>query len=311
MKSLAIVVPCFNEEAGIQATAERLLRVLDELQDSRRIGVNSRLLFVDDGSTDHSWQHILESRQHDQRVTGIKLSRNFGHQNAILAGLLTATEDMAVSIDADLQDDADAIMGMVDLCNSGKDIVFGVRRDRSADTWFKRTTAHLFYWFIRTMGVNVIFDHADFRLMTRRAIEALREYGEVNLFLRGVVPAIGLPWGTVSYSRTARAFGDTKYPLRKMLSLAVNGVTSFSIVPLRLISALGIAVFAASLLLTFWVLWIRLSSPHVVPGWASSVLPMYFLGGIQLLSIGILGEYVSKVYMETKRRPRYLIETTT
>lgn len=309
--SLVIVVPCYNEEVGLPTTVDRLLGVLSELEDSGRVAPASRLLFVDDGSTDRTWQIILEARGYDQRVTGIKLSRNFGHQNALLAGLLTATEGIAVSIDADLQDDVAAIVQMVDLCNTGKDIVFGVRQDRSTDSWFKRTAAHLFYQVMRTMGVNLVFNHADCRLMTRRAIEALREYGEVNLFLRGIVPAIGLPCGTVTYSRTVRAIGESKYSLRKMLSLAANGVTSFSVLPLRLISALGLVIFAGSLLLTFWVLWVRITSPHIVPGWASSVLPMYFLGGVQLLSIGILGEYVSKIYMETKRRPRYFIEETT
>jgi glycosyltransferase involved in cell wall biosynthesis len=309
VKSLAIVVPCYNEEASLPYTTDRLLGVLDDLQSSGRIAGNSCLLFVDDGSSDGSWRCILDARQKDQRVGGIKLSRNFGHQNALLAGLLTMTQDMAVSIDADLQDDVSAIGRMVELCDAGSDVVFGVRQDRSTDTWFKRSTAQFFYRMLKLMGVTVVFNHADFRLMSRRAIEALREFGEANLFLRGIVPAIGLPSATVAYVRAVRVSGETKYSLRKMLSLAVNGITSFSVLPLRLITGLGIAIFAGSLLLTLWVIWVRLFSPDVVPGWASSVLPMYFLGGVQLLSIGVLGEYISRIYMETKRRPRFVIET--
>lgn len=311
MKSLAIVVPCFNEEDVLLDTAGRLLGVLEGLVRSRKISPTSRLCFVDDGSTDHTWHCILTAHQRDSRVGGIKLSRNFGHQNALLAGLLTVTEDMVVSIDADLQDDLGAIEQMVDYCNGGKDVVLGVRQDRSTDTWLKRHSAQAFYRMLRLMGVNVVFNHADFRLMSRRAVEALRDFGEVNLFLRGIIPSIGLPCATVSYARSPRASGQTKYSYRRMFSLAVNGMTSFSVLPLRMISALGVAVFAGSLLLTVWVLWVRLFSPDVVPGWASLVLPMYFLGGVQLLSIGILGEYVSKIYLETKHRPRFVIDTKT
>jgi glycosyltransferase involved in cell wall biosynthesis len=292
-------------------TSARLLAVLDELVSSDKIAALSRVYFVDDGSTDKSWACIVAAKEHDPRIVGIKLSRNCGHQNALLAGLLTATEDMVVSIDADLQDDVSVIGQMVDICNSGKDIVFGIRDDRSADSWLKRTTAEAFYCVLRWLGVNVIFNHADFRLMTRRSLEVLRDYGEVNVFLRGIVPMIGLPSATVSYQRKSRLAGKTKYSFRRMLSLAANGITSFSVAPLRLIAALGIAVFFGSLILTIWVAWVRLFSPDVVPGWASSVLPMYFLGGVQLLSIGILGEYVSKIYMETKRRPRFVIEAIT
>jgi hypothetical protein len=200
---------------------------------------------------------------------------------------------------------------MIDLYNAGKDVVFGVREDRSADSWLKRSTAEAFYCALRWLGVNVLFNHADFRLMSRRALEVLRNYGETNLFLRGIIPTIGLPSATVAYQRKSRLAGESKYSYRRMLSLALNGVTSFSVVPLRLIAGLGVAIFFGSFLLTLWVVWVRLFSSDVVPGWASSVLPMYFLGGVQLLSIGILGEYVSKIYMETKRRPRFVIETTT
>jgi glycosyltransferase involved in cell wall biosynthesis len=311
MKSLAIVVPCYNEEAVLAETASRLLDVLDALAHCDKIASSSFVYFVDDGSTDQSWSRIQAEKHRDSRIRGIKLSRNCGHQNALLAGLLTVTEDMVVSVDADLQDDLSVIEQMVDYCHVGKDIVFGVRAKRSADSWFKRNTAESFYRLLRWLGVNVVFNHADFRLMSRRSLEALRDYGEVNLFLRGIVPTIGLPSTTVAYQRKSRLAGKTKYSYRRMLSLALNGITSFSVVPLRVIAILGVAIFLGSLSLTVWVVWVWLFSPDVVPGWASSVLPMYFLGGVQLLSIGVLGEYVSKIYMETKRRPRFIIETTT
>lgn len=308
MNALAIVVPCYNEQAVLEDTAAQLLDVLKRLQRSGKIAAGSQLCFVDDGSTDDTWQCIERARHRDARIHGIKLSRNYGHQNALLAGLMTVTGDMVISIDADLQDDTDVIEQMIDAFNSGKDVVFGVRKDRTADSWLKRAFAETYYRFLRWMGVEIIFNHADFRLMSRRALESLREFGEVNLFLRGVIPSIGLPTSTVSYDRRQRSAGTSKYSLRKMLSLAANGITSFSVVPLRIISALGILIFVGSLTLSAWVTWVRFASPEVVPGWASSVLPMYFLGGVQLLSIGILGEYVAKIYMETKRRPRYVIE---
>lgn len=308
MNALAIVVPCYNEQEVLEETAAHLLGILERLQRSGKIAAGSQLCFVDDGSTDDTWRCIERARRRDDRIHGIKLSRNYGHQNALLAGLMTVTGDMVISIDADLQDDTDVIEQMVEEFNSGKDMVFGVRRDRTADSWPKRAFAETYYRFLRLMGVEVIFNHADFRLMSRRALESLREFGEVNLFLRGVIPSIGFPLSTVSYGRRQRSAGKSKYSLRKMLSLAANGITSFSVVPLRIISALGILIFVVSLTLSAWVAWVRLASPEVVPGWASSVLPMYFLGGVQLLSIGILGEYVAKIYMETKRRPRYVIE---
>jgi glycosyltransferase involved in cell wall biosynthesis len=236
----------------------------------------------------------------DGRVHGIKLSCNYGHQNALLAGLMTVKTDMIVCMDADLQDDVNVVERLVDAFNSGKDVVFGVREDRSADSWLKRRFAEGYYRILRMMSVDVVFNHADCRLMSRRALEALREYGEVNLFLRGVVPTIGFPSATVTYDRHARPAGASKYPLRKMLSLAANGITSFSVMPLRMIAGLGILIFVCSLILSIWVAWVRIVSPDVVPGWASSVLPMYFLGGVQLLSIGVLGEYVAKIYIETK-----------
>jgi glycosyltransferase involved in cell wall biosynthesis len=308
MKSLAIVVPCYNEAQTLPETAVVLLRVLDALHVAGKIAANSRVYFIDDGSVDETWRVITSAAEGDSRISGIKLSRNYGHQNALLAGLLNVAEDMVVSIDADLQDDVAVIEKMVDAHREGKDIVFGVREDRSADTWAKRAFAEGYYKLLRRIGVDIVFNHADYRLMSRRALETLREYSEINIFLRGVIPTIGFPTAVVPYVRNGRTTGESKYSIRKMLSLALHGITAFSTLPLRLIAAFGFIIFAATLLLSIWVLWVRLVSPDVVPGWASSVLPMYFLGGVQLLSIGILGEYIGKIYAETKRRPRYVIE---
>jgi glycosyltransferase involved in cell wall biosynthesis len=308
MKSLAIVVPCYNEAQTLPQTCAILINVLESLHARGKVAANSRLYFIDDGSIDETWRIITAAAERDPRVSGIKLSRNYGHQNALLAGLLNVREDIVISIDADLQDDVAVIDKMVDAHDAGKDIVFGVREDRSTDSWAKRAFAEGYYKFLRRIGVDIVFNHADYRLMSRRALEILREYSEINIFLRGVIPTIGFPTAIVPYIRNGRATGESKYSIRKMMSLAVQGITSFSTLPLRLIAALGFVIFAASLLLSFWVLWVRLVSPDVVPGWASSVLPMYFLGGVQLLSIGILGEYIGKIYAETKRRPRYVIE---
>lgn len=308
MTALTIVVPCFNEEAVLPQTAGALLGVLDELMRAGKISAASQVCFVDDGSTDRTWALIEEWAGRDGRVHGIKLSRNHGHQKALLAGLMTAPGDAIVSIDADLQDDTGVIARMVDEFRAGRHVVVGVRIDRSKDTWRKRMFAEAYYRLLRRMGVDLVFNHADFRLLSRRALDALKEYGEVNLFLRGVIPTLGFARSIVTYDRKERVAGESKYTLRKMLSLAVEGITSFSAVPLRMIAALGVIIFFGSLLLSLWVLGIRLFSEDVVPGWASSVLPMYFLGGVQLLSIGILGEYVAKIYMETKRRPRFIVE---
>jgi polyisoprenyl-phosphate glycosyltransferase len=308
MTRLAIVVPCFNEEAVLPQTMGALLQVLDKLIQVGKISSASQVCFVDDGSTDRTWALIEEHAARDNRVHGVKLSRNHGHQKALLAGLMTASGDAVVSIDADLQDDVHVIERMVDELRAGRHVVLGVRDDRSADSWRKRIFAETYYRLLRRMGVDLVFNHADFRLLSRRALDTLKEYSEVNLFLRGVIPTIGFPTAIVRYDRKERFAGETKYTLRKMLSLAVEGVTSFSALPLRMIAALGIMIFLGSIGLSLWVVGIRLFSQDVVPGWASSVLPMYFLGGVQLLSIGIVGEYVAKIYMETKRRPRFIVE---
>ncbi|MEO0996833.1 MAG: glycosyltransferase family 2 protein [Pseudomonadota bacterium] len=305
---LAVVVPCYNEEAVLPATRQRLLGLLDKLAAAGTISAESEIYFVDDGSRDATWSLIEQYANADKRVRGIKLSRNHGHQNALLAGLLHADGDAIISIDADLQDDIDVMAEMIEAFQAGHDVVYGVRETRSRDSFAKRFFAESFYRVLRLMGVDIVFNHADFRLLSRRALSALAEFGEVNLFLRGVIPALGFPSTVVSYARSERLAGDSKYSIRGMLSLAARGVTSFSALPLRLIALLGVAIFGLTLVLSIWVLWTRLFSDAVVPGWASSVLPMYFLGGVQLLSIGVLGEYVARVYLETKRRPRFIIE---
>lgn len=308
--ALSIVVPCYNEEEVLPETVRRLLALLDDLTAKGKVAAASRVYFVDDGSKDRTWAMIEEHSATDRRIGGIKLSRNRGHQNALLAGLMTVRGDAVVSIDADLQDDITVIEDMVDRHLDGADVVYGVRKRRDTDTLFKRATAEGYYKLIKAMGVEVVFNHADYRLLSRRALDVLKGYDEVNLFLRGVIPTIGFPSAVVEYDRHERFAGESKYPLRKMLALAIDGVTSFSAMPLRLIAVLGMLIFIGTMMLSIWVLWTRLTSGNAVPGWASSVLPIYFLGGIQLLSIGVLGEYVAKVYLEVKRRPRYIVEKT-
>jgi glycosyltransferase involved in cell wall biosynthesis len=304
---LAIVAPCYNEEAVLPETARRLLGVLDRLTAEALASPASRIYFVDDGSRDRTWSLIEELGRTDPRICGIKLSRNRGHQNALVAGLLTAEGDAIVSIDADLQDDVEAIPEMVQRYHEGCDIVYGVRSDRAVDG-LMRFPAKLHYRLLRLMGAEVVLDHADFRLMSRRAIEALRGYREVNLYVRGIVPMLGFKSATVAYKRAERFAGESKYSLRKLASLAFQGVTSFSAAPLRLITALGLLVCAGSFALTLWALSIRLFTDQIVPGWASTVVPIYFLGGVQLLCIGVIGEYLAKIYLEVKGRPRFVIE---
>ena len=305
---LAIVVPCFNERQALPETNRRLLELLSILCDKQLIAPGSSIHYVDDGSTDGTWELVESLAAADRRVHGIKLSRNRGHQFAVLAGLLTVEGDAIVSIDADLQDDVSVIESMVTRFTGGAEVVYGVRRSRQTDSVFKRNTALLYYALLKRMGVDLVHDHADFRLLGRRAVDSLRQYGEVNVFLRGIVPLIGYRAETVRYDRAERIAGVSKYPLRRMLSFALEGITSFSIVPLRLITLLGFLVSAFSFLMILFIVYGTLAMKAVVPGWASSVVPIYFLGGIQLLSTGILGEYVAKIYMETKRRPRYIVE---
>ncbi|MER2511033.1 MAG: glycosyltransferase family 2 protein [Nitrosomonas ureae] len=305
---LSIVVPCYNEEEVLPETNRRLLGLLSRLSELNLASDDSTIHYVDDGSRDGTWALIESLISSDQRVHGIKLSHNRGHQNALLAGLMTVEGDALVSIDADLQDDVAVIEAMVREFIGGAEIVYGVRESRHTDTVFKRNTALLYYGMMKKMGVDLVHNHADFRLMGRRAVEALRQYGEVNMFLRGIVPLIGYRTTTVKYDRAERFAGESKYPLRKMLTFAAEGVTSFSIVPLRLITLLGFLISGFSFAMILFIVYATIILQATVPGWASSVAPIYFLGGIQLLAIGIIGEYISKIYLETKQRPRYFIE---
>ena len=305
---LGIVVPCYNEQEVLPETNRRLLNLLSQLRQADLVTADSAVYFVDDGSKDRTWEIIESLAAGNTRVHGIKLSRNRGHQNAMLAGLFGAAGDAVVTVDADLQDDITVIEEMVQRFSAGCEIVYGVRKSRSADTAFKRRSAGMYYKFLAWMGADVVYNHADFRLMSRRAVDSLRQYSEVNLFLRGIIPLLGFPTATVYYDRSERFAGVSKYPLRRMLALAIDGITSFSVMPLRFIATLGLLVCLLSIIMIGWVLYLRLFTNATIPGWTSSVLPIYFLGGIQLLSIGILGEYIAKIYLETKRRPRYFIE---
>jgi glycosyltransferase involved in cell wall biosynthesis len=266
--------------------------------------------YVDDGSRDRTWEIIEAQSASYEFVRGIKLSRNHGHQNALLAGLLTAEGEAIISLDADLQDDVSAIKKMIELYAAGNDIVYGVRDTREADTVFKKFSAQAYYRLLSTMRVEIVYNHADYRLMSRHVIEVLREFGEVNLFLRGIIPQLGFSHALVYYHRAERYAGESKYPFRKMLALAWQGITSFSNLPLRLITTLGLLVSLISFLVVIWAISVRLFTEDAIPGWASTVLPIAFLGGIQLLCLGIMSEYLGKIYSETKRRPRYIIEKT-
>jgi glycosyltransferase involved in cell wall biosynthesis len=307
---LAIVVPCFNEEEVLPETAHRLLTLLQGMMASERVAAGSQVVFVDDGSRDHTWEMIEGLACADARVGGIKLSRNRGHQNALLAGLYTCDADVLLSVDADLQDDISVIPDMIQQYANGAQVVYGVRKDRSSDGLFKRASAQGFYRLMSALGAESIYNHADFRLLSRRAVEALKSFTEVNLFLRGMVPLIGFKSAIVYYTRGERFAGESKYPLRKMLGLALDAVTSFSVAPLRVISCIGVLVFLLSAAMGLWTLWVKVFTDHAVPGWTSTLLPIYLLGGIQILCIGVIGEYLGKVYQETKARPRYIIEKT-
>jgi glycosyltransferase involved in cell wall biosynthesis len=305
---LAIVVPCYNEQEVLPSTIRLLLEVRDKLALEGLVSEDSTITFVDDGSRDRTWRLIEDASKQHACIHGIKLSRNRGHQNALVAGLLNVEGDMIISVDADLQDDLAAIRQMVLKYLDGCDIVYGVRSHRASDTFFKRFTAESFYRLLDLLGVDVVFNHADYRLMSRPAIDALRDYREVNLYLRGIIPQLGFRSDIVKYERAERLAGESKYPLTKMLALAWNGLTSFSPSPLRWITTIGFLVSLFSFGIGGWALTATLVFHTTIPGWASTVIPMYFLGGIQLLSLGIIGEYVSKIYLETKGRPRFIIE---
>jgi glycosyltransferase involved in cell wall biosynthesis len=309
--SLALIAPCFNEEAVLGMTIPRLCGRLRELEDNGKIAKGSFVLLVDDGSRDSTWRIISEAHARDPAIRGLKLSRNFGHQAALCAGLSWCTHrcDCAISIDADLQQDDAAIAAFIDEYRRGSEIVYGVRADRGTDSAFKSLTARAFYGLMRLQGVPIIPNHADYRLMSAKALEVLGEFTEGNLFLRGVIAQeIGLKSSQVIFDVRDRAAGATKYSLRRMLSFALNGITSFSVAPLRLVTAVGIVFTMFSMLMAGYVTIQALVLDRAVPGWASTVLPIYVIGGVQLTSIGIIGEYVGRIYREVKRRPRFIIE---
>ncbi|WP_193163033.1 glycosyltransferase family 2 protein [Microbulbifer hainanensis] len=306
--ALAIVVPCYNEEEILQETCSELLQLMDELEGSGRIQPTSKIYLVDDGSRDATWPLMEAIAAHDRRVVAIRLSRNRGHQNALHAGLSQTVEDAVVSIDADLQDGADNIAAMLEHYAAGSEVVYGVRTERQTDTFFKRFTAEGYYKVMHKLGVDLVFNHADFRLLSRRALDALLEYPEANLFLRGMVRELGFTASQVEYERRVRAAGDSKYPLRRMLSLAWSGITAFSTAPLRAITVLGVVSSALSVAVIAWVLVTRLFTDNAVPGWASILLPLLFIGSVQLLCVGVIGEYIAKLYEEVKRRPKYHID---
>ena len=306
--TLYIVVPCYNEQEVLPETSRRLREKLEQLMDAGRISRDSRVLFVNDGSKDDTWAIISRLHGECPLFCGVDLSRNRGHQNALLAGLMTAKDraDMVISMDADLQDDVDAVDAMVDKYLDGCDIVYGVRSSRKKDTFFKRFTAEGFYRLMNKLGAETVFNHADYRLMSRRALEGLAQFREVNLFLRGIVPMIGYRSDTVEYERGERFAGESKYPLKKMLAFAMEGITSLSVKPLRMITALGCGVFFISIVMIIYNI-IRWACGATVAGWASLSCSVWFLGGLILLCLGVVGEYVGKLYLESKDRPRYII----
>ncbi len=310
MNKLAIVVPCYKEEEMLQLCSNALQEVLDDLIQKRKISEESFIFFVNDGSTDKTWELIEEEHaKKPGKVKGLNLAKNVGHQHALTAGLITVKNmcDVSISIDADLQDDLAAIEEMIDAYAAGNDIVYGVRNDRSSDSFFKRFTAQGFYRFMSIMGVKSIYNHADFRLMSQRALEQFSQYSEVNLFLRGIVPLIGYRTCSVYYKRKERVAGESKYPLKKMLALAFNGITSFSIKPISLIASLGFFIVLLSVLAAIYSL-LSYFYGSTEPGWTSMMLSIWFLGGMQLLAIGLVGMYIGNIYMEVKQRPRYNIE---
>lgn len=306
---LYIVVPCYNEEAVLTETNKRLCNKLDELISKGLISKESRIMYVDDGSSDSTWKMICELFESCDYATGLKLSKNRGHQNALLAGLMEAKEhaDMVISMDADLQDDIDAVDSFVEEYNKGSDIVYGVRKNRKKDTIFKRTTALMFYKLMSKLGVDIVYNHADYRLMSKRALGELENYKEVNLFLRGIIPMLGFKTSVVEYDRGERFAGESKYPLRKMIHFAIEGITSCSVRPIRLIAVTGMLVALLSVAMLVYTI-IGYFQGGTIDGWASMVVIMCFLGGFQIFSIGIVGEYVGKIYLEAKGRPRYAVD---
>ncbi len=309
MTKLYLAIPCYNEEDVLWDSAEKLLNKFYNMMEDGKISPSSRIVFIDDGSKDRTWDIIQDLHHQNEIFQGIKLSRNRGHQNALLAGLMTLKDkaDAVISIDADLQDDINVFDKMVKDYEDGCDVVYGVRSKRATDTFFKRFTAEAFYKILNKMGAKVIFNHADFRLMSRRALEAFSLYRETNIFLRGMVPLIGYKSSIVKYERSERLAGESKYPLKKMLALAWEGITSLSIQPIRIITWLGLIIFLISIVMVIYSL-ISFFVGAAVSGWASTLCSIWALGGLQLLAIGIIGEYIGKIYLETKRRPRFIVE---
>ena len=310
MTKLYLAIPCYNEEEVLRDSASKLAQKYNDMMNSGKISSASTIVFIDDGSKDRTWEIIAQLHSENPVFQGIKLSRNRGHQNALLCGLMTLRNkaDAVISIDADLQDDINVFDEMVEKYEAGCDVVYGVRSKRETDTFFKRFTAEAFYKILEKLGAKVIFNHADFRLMSRRALEAFSHYKETNIFLRGMVPLIGYKSDIVTYERSERLAGESKYPLKKMLALAWEGITSLSIQPIRLITWLGLIIFLISLIMIIYSI-ISHFVGATVSGWASTLCSIWALGGLQLLAIGIIGEYIGKIYLEAKRRPRFIVET--
>ena len=306
---LYLVIPCYNEEEVLPETSKRLTAKLGAMIEMGLISQDSKIVFVNDGSKDHTWQLIRQYHEENPMIQGINLSRNKGHQSALLAGLMTVKEycDMAISMDADLQDDVDAIDQFVEKYYEGCEVVYGVRSERKTDSFFKRASAQSFYKLMLHMGVEIVYNHADYRLMSRRALDEMEGFKEVNLFLRGIVPLIGFQSGVVTYERHERFAGESKYPLKKMLNFAFDGITSFSVKPIRMVTTLGIIIFAISILMLIYFL-ITWCIGWTVPGWTSIGVSVWAIGGLQLLAIGIIGEYIGKIYMETKARPKFIVQ---
>ena len=310
MKSiLYLVIPCYNEQEVLPETSKRLREKINSLIEKGKIDKESRIVFVNDGSKDKTWEIIKTLHEEDPVFSGINLTRNRGHQNALLAGLMTVMDyaDMAISMDADLQDDVDAIDEMIDKYLDGIDIVYGVRSSRAKDTFFKKATAEGFYKIMNSMGANTVFNHADYRLMSKRALEGLSQFQEVNLFLRGIVPMIGYPTDVVYYERGERFAGESKYPLGKMLSFAIEGITSLSTKPIRMITFLGFFIFLVSIGILIYSL-VRHFMGATIVGWTTLMVSVWGIGGLILLSLGVVGEYIGKIYLETKARPRFIVE---
>ncbi len=309
MDRLGIVVPCYNEEEVLKISSEALREVLDDLVSKKKISKDSFVLFVNDGSKDKTWELICEEHKAHKQIKGVNLAKNVGHQYALTAGLMTAKDmcDVTVSIDADLQDDTAAIEEMIDKFHEGCDIVYGVRNSRKKDTFFKRTTAQGYYKVMNAMGVKTVYNHADFRLMSKRSLEAFSEYKETNLYLRGMVPLLGYKTDSVYYERKERVAGESKYPLKKMLALAFEGISSFSTKPIDMITVLGFGIVFLSIIAAIYA-FVSYFMGQVEAGWTSLILSIWFLGGVQLLSIGLIGKYIGKIYTEVKHRPRYNVE---